>query len=87
MQSQPDSHGKNLRSFADDLAKAESLDSVASSHQASFPDVVCVEQQKAEGLSRVLSSWSSTDGELFNLCTACQAVLRNFARLCMNLKF
>ena len=47
-----------------DLAEADSVDSTTSSHHASFPDVVSVEQQKAEGVSRVLSSWSSTDGEL-----------------------
>ena len=47
-----------------ELAEADSMDSAASSHHASFPDVVCVEQQKAQGVSRVLSSWSSTDGKL-----------------------
>ena len=47
-----------------ELAEADSMDSAASSHHASFPDVVCMEQQKAEGVSRVLSSWSSTDGKL-----------------------
>ena len=43
----------------DELAEAGSLDSSGSIHQACFPDVVSQEQQKAEGVNKVLSSWSN----------------------------
>lgn len=40
------------------------VDSPSIGHQACFPDVVSEEQQKAQGVHSVLTSWSSTDGEL-----------------------
>ncbi|DBA83421.1 TPA: hypothetical protein ACH3X2_006558 [Trebouxia sp. C0005] len=38
------------------------VDSPSIGHQACFPDVVSEEQQKAQGVHSVLTSWSSTDG-------------------------
>ena len=44
--------------------EADIVDSPSVGHQACFPDVVSEEQQKARGLHSVLTSWSSSDGEL-----------------------
>lgn len=49
--------------------EAEIVDSPSIGHQACFPDVVSEEQQKAQGVHSVLTSWSSSDGELeLSLC-------------------
>ncbi len=44
--------------------EADIVDSPSIGHQACFPDVVSEEQQKAQGVHSVLTSWSSSDGEL-----------------------
>ncbi|DBA87821.1 TPA: hypothetical protein ACH3X1_004819 [Trebouxia sp. C0004] len=42
--------------------EADIVDSPSIGHQTCFPDVVSEEQQKAQGVHSVLTSWSSSDG-------------------------
>ena len=47
---------------ADKVNDQDSLEAHDSCHQVQFPDVVQVEQQKAEGVNHVLTTWSSSQG-------------------------
>ena len=44
------------------VAETDSLGSHNSSHQAHFPDVIQVEQQQAQNVTHVLTTWSSNEG-------------------------